>query len=33
MQRDLHLKSNFTILIDNYGKRTTVHNYRELNVS
>ena len=26
-------KSNFTILIDNYGKRTTVHDYRELAVS
>ena len=25
-------KSNFTILIDNYGKRTTVHDYRELDV-
>ena len=26
-------KSNFTILIDNYGKRTTVHDYRELTVA
>ena len=25
-------KSNFTILIDNYGKRTTVHDYRELDI-
>ena len=25
-------KSNFTILIDNYGKRTTVHDYSELNL-
>ena len=26
-------KSNFTILIDNYGKRTTVHDYRKLTVA
>ena len=25
-------KSNFTILIDNYGKRTTVHDYSDLNL-
>ena len=25
-------KSNSTILIDNYGKRTTVHDYRELDI-
>ena len=25
-------KSNFTILIDNYGKRTTVHDYRKLDI-
>ena len=25
-------KSNLTILIDNYGKRTTVHDYRELDI-
>ena len=25
-------KSNFTILVDNYGKRTTVHDYRELDI-
>ena len=25
--------SNMTILIDNYGKRTTVHDYRKLTVA
>ncbi len=25
-------ESNFTILIDNYGKRTTVHDYRKLDI-
>ena len=25
-------KSNFNILIDNYGKRTTVHDYRKLDI-
>ena len=25
-------KSNSTILIDNYGKRTTVHDYRKLDI-
>ena len=25
-------KSNFTILVDNYGKRTAITDYRELNV-
>ena len=25
-------KTNFTILIDNYGKRTTVHDYRKLDI-
>ena len=26
-------KTNFTILIDDYGKRTTVHYYRKLTVA
>ena len=25
-------KSNFTILVDNYGKKTAVHDYRELDI-
>ena len=25
-------KSNFTILVDNYGKKTAITDYRELNV-